>query len=105
MLTAVGHRVVHGGPRYTRAERITPELIDALQEIRPLDPDHLPGEIALINTFLHRLPGVPQVACFDTAFHRDMPRVAQLMPVPRRYEAAGVRRVRFPRSVVHLPGP
>ncbi len=94
-LAGVGHRVVHGGPRYTQAERITPELIHALMQISPLDPDHLPGEIALINTFLHRLPGAPQVACFDTAFHRDMPRVAQLMPVPRRYEEAGIRRYGF----------
>ena len=94
-LAGVGHRVVHGGPRYTQAERITPALIDALKRVSPLDPDHLPGEIALIHAFLHRLPGAPQAACFDTAFHRDMPRVAQLMPVPRRYEAAGVRRYGF----------
>jgi len=76
-LAGVGHRVVHGGPRYTRAERITPELIDTLKRISPLDPDHLPGEIALIDTFLYRLPGVPQVACSDTAFHHDMPRIAK----------------------------
>jgi acetate kinase len=94
-LAGVGHRVVHGGPRYTQAERINTGLIDTLKRISPLDPDHLPGEIALINTFLHRLPSVPQVACFDTAFHHDMPRVAQLMPVPRRYEAAGIRRYGF----------
>jgi len=91
----VGHRVVHGGPHYTRAQRITPELIEELRCISPLDPDHLPGEIALINIFLRRLPRVPQVACFDTAFHHDMPRVARLMPVPRRYEASGVRRYGF----------
>ena len=92
---AVGHRIVHGGPRYTRAQRITPELIEELKCIGPLDPDHLPGEIALINTYLRRFPRVPQVACFDTAFHHDMPRVARLMPVPRRYEARGVRRYGF----------
>jgi acetate kinase len=91
----VGHRIVHGGPRHTRAERITPELIEDLRRIGHLDPDHLPGEIALISTFLRRLPGVPQVACFDTAFHDDMPRVARLLPVPRRYEASGVRRYGF----------
>jgi acetate kinase len=94
-VAGVGHRVVHGGPHYYQAERVNPKLIDALKQISPMDPDHLPGEIALINTFLHRLPGVPQVACFDTAFHHDMPRVAQLMPVPRRYEAAGIRRYGF----------
>jgi acetate kinase len=91
----VGHRVVHGGPHYTRAQRVTPELIEELQRMGPLDPDHLPGELALINAFLRRLPGVPQVACFDTAFHHDMPRVAHLMPVPRRYEADGVQRYGF----------
>jgi acetate kinase len=91
----VGHRIVHGGPRHIRAERITPELIEDLRRISFVDPDHLPGEIALISTFLRRLPGVPQMACFDTAFHNDMPRVARLLPVPRRYEAAGVRRYGF----------
>jgi acetate kinase len=94
-VAAVGHRVVHGGPHYTRAARISTELIDTLRQVSPLDPDHLPGEIALINAFLQRLPGVAQVACFDTAFHHDMPRVAQLLPVPRRYEAAGIRRYGF----------
>jgi acetate kinase len=94
-VAGVGHRVVHGGPHYYQAERVSPKLIDALKQISPMDPDHLPGEIALINTFLHRLPGVSQVACFDTAFHHDMPRVAKLMPVPRRYEAAGIRRYGF----------
>jgi acetate kinase len=92
---AVGHRVVHGGPRWDRAQRITPELLEELTRIGPLDPDHLPGEIALIRTFLRRFPGAPQVACFDTAFHHAMPRVARLMPVPRRYEAGGVRRYGF----------
>ena len=92
---AVGHRVVHGGPHYDRAQRITPDLIEELVRLCPLDPDHLPGEVALIKGFVSRLPQVPQVACFDTAFHHDMPRVARLMPVPRRYEAAGVRRYGF----------
>jgi len=91
----VGHRVVHGGPRYFRAERITPEVLDELKRIEPIDPDHLPGEIALIETFLRRLPRVAQVACFDTAFHHDMPEVARLLPVPRRYYARGGRRYGF----------
>jgi acetate kinase len=92
---AVGHRVVHGGPRYLRATRLTPQVMEDLGRISALDPDHLPGEIALIRTFLRRLPQVTQVACFDTAFHNDMPRVARVLPVPRRYEAAGVRRYGF----------
>jgi len=94
-VAAVGHRVVHGGPHYTRSRRVTPEVIEELRRIAPLDPDHLPGEIALLQAFLVRFPSVPQVACFDTAFHHDMPRVAQLLPVPRRYDSAGVRRYGF----------
>src|SRR5205807_10430865 len=82
-------------PRYSEAQRITPELVDELRRLSPLDPDHLPGEIALIAAFARRFPGLPQVACFDTAFHHDLPRVARLLPVPRRYEAAGVRRYGF----------
>jgi acetate kinase len=72
-----------------------PEVIEELRRIAPLDPDHLPGEIALLKAFLVRFPNVPQVACFDTAFHHDIPRVAQLLPVPRRYGSAGVRRYGF----------
>src|SRR5205085_598028 len=77
-VSAVGHRVVHGGPRYSEAQRITPELVDELRRLSPLDPDHLPGEIVLIAAFARRFPGLPQVACFDTAFHHDLPRVARL---------------------------
>lgn len=94
-IAAVGHRVVHGGSRYHRPERITPELIDGLRRICSYDPDHLPGEIELIEAFRQRDPDLPQFACFDTAFHHDMPRVAQIVPIPRRYEAAGVRRYGF----------
>ncbi|HEV3255476.1 MAG TPA: acetate/propionate family kinase [Gemmataceae bacterium] len=94
-VAAIGHRVVHGGARYTEAQRITPEMLAELRRISPLDPDHLPSEIALIEAFARRFPGLPQVACFDTAFHHDMPRVARLLPLPRRYEAAGVRRYGF----------
>ena len=94
-VVAVGHRVVHGGPHYASSHRVTPEVIEELKRIAPLDPDHLPGELSLLQTFLGRFPRVPQVACFDTAFHHDMPRVAQLLPVPRRYGSAGVRRYGF----------
>ena len=66
-----------------------------MRRISPYDPDHLPGEIELIEAFRKRDPDLPQVACFDTAFHHDMPRVAQIVPIPRRYEAAGVRRYGF----------
>ena len=94
-LTAVGHRVVHGGPRYYKPERITPQMVEELHKLSPFDPDHLPEEILLTEAFHHRFPELPQVACFDTAFHHDLPRVAQLLPIPRRYEAQGVRRYGF----------
>jgi len=91
---AVGHRVVHG-MTHSEPERVTPELLDELHRITPYDPEHLPLEIELIEAFRQRHPTLPQVACFDTAFHRTMPRVAILLPIPRRYEAAGVRRYGF----------
>ena len=90
----VGHRVVHG-MTHSEPERVTPKLLDELHRITPYDPEHLPIEIALIEAFRQRHPTLPQVACFDTAFHRTMPRVASLLPIPRRYEAAGVRRYGF----------
>ena len=94
-LTAVGHRVVHGGPKYSEPRRITAEMIEDLHRLSPLDPDHLPQEILLIEAFQRRFPDLPQVACFDSAFHHDLPRVARLLPIPRRYEAQGVRRYGF----------
>jgi acetate kinase len=84
-LTAVGHRVVHGGPRYSKPQRITAEMVEELRRLSPFDPDHLPEEIQLTEAFHRRFPDLPQVACFDTAFHHDLPRVAQLLPIPRRY--------------------
>jgi acetate kinase len=94
-LTAVGHRVVHGGPKYNQPQRITPEMVEELRRLVPFDPDHLPEEILLTEAFHRRFPDLPQVACFDTAFHHDLPRVAQQLPIPRRYEAQGVRRYGF----------
>jgi acetate kinase len=94
-VAVVGHRVVHGGDRFHRPERITPEVLEVLRRIVPYDPDHLPGEIGAIEAFLRLDPELPQVACFDTAFHHDLPRVARIIPIPRRYEAAGVRRYGF----------
>lgn len=91
---AVGHRVVHG-MKHSEPERITPQLLQQLRRITPYDPEHLPGEIRLIEAFRRRHPRLPQVACFDTAFHRGMPRVARLLPIPRRYEAKGVERYGF----------
>jgi acetate kinase len=94
-LTAVGHRVVHGGPKYSEPQRITAEMVEELRRLSPFDPEHLPEEILLTEAVHHRFPDLPQVACFDTAFHHDLPRVARLLPIPRRYEAQGVRRYGF----------
>ena len=94
-LTAVGHRVVHGGLKYSEPQRITTEMVKELHQIEPFDPEHLPEEILLIEAFQTRFSGLAQFACFDTAFHHDLPRVARLLPIPRRYEAQGVRRYGF----------
>ena len=94
-LAAVGHRVVHGGPKYSEPQRISTEMVEELHRLSPFDPDHLPEEILLTEAFHRRFPNLPQVACFDTAFHHDLPRVARLLPIPRRYEAQGVRRYGF----------
>lgn len=91
---AVGHRVVHG-MTHTEPQRVTPELLAELHRIAPYDPEHLPLEIELIEAFRQRHPKLPQLACFDTAFHRDMPRVARLLPIPRRFDAKGVQRYGF----------
>lgn len=92
---ALGHRVVHGGERYTQPQLVTPDTMDELRRITSFAPEHLPAEIAIIAALRERFPKLPQVVCFDTAFHRDLPRVARLLPIPRRYEAAGVRRYGF----------
>jgi acetate kinase len=93
-VAAVGHRVVHG-MHYTEPGYVTQAMLDELHRIRPYDPDHLPREIELIEAFRQRHPKLPQVACFDTAFHRTMPRVARLLPIPRRFDAAGIQRYGF----------
>lgn len=93
-IKAAGHRVVHG-MTHTEPERVTPDLLEELHRITPYDPEHLPLAIELMEALCKRQPSWPQVACFDTAFHRTMPRVASILPIPRRYEAAGVRRYGF----------
>jgi len=81
--------------KHSEPVRVTPKLLAHLRRITPYDPDHLPREIELIEAFRRRHPKLPQVACFDTAFHRTMPRVAKLLPIPRRYAAKGVERYGF----------
>jgi acetate kinase len=94
-LTAIGHRVVHGGPKYFKPQKVTSQMIKELHALSPFDPEHLPEEILLTEAFHKRFPDLPQVACFDTAFHHDLPRVAKMLAIPRRYEAQGVRRYGF----------
>lgn len=90
----IGHRIVHG-MSHLEPVLITAELLDELHRIEPYAPDHLPDEIALIETCRARYPQLPQVACFDTAFHRSMPKVASLLAIPRRYLVQGVQRYGF----------
>ncbi|MEO6068545.1 MAG: acetate/propionate family kinase [Gemmatimonadales bacterium] len=94
-LAAIGHRIVHGGASYSEPQRITPALLNELRRISVYAPEHLPFEIALIDLLRERAPGLVQFACFDTAFHRDMPRVARIVPIPRRFYAGGIERFGF----------
>ena len=91
----VGHRVVHGGPRFTGPTIVTPQVLDELRTLVPLAPLHQPHNLAAIDAVTERLPGVPQVACFDTSFHRGQPAVAEVVPLPRDICAAGVQRYGF----------
>jgi acetate kinase len=94
-LDAVGHRVVHGGPNYNQPHRITPALIADLKGLVHLAPDHLPHEIKAIRATSHAYPDLTQVACFDTAFHRHMPKLAQMYALPRHYWHEGLVRYGF----------
>jgi acetate kinase len=94
-INAVGHRIVHGGPRYSEPQVITPELMSVLRGLTPIDPDHLPQAISAVETVKREHPRTTQVACFDTAFHRHMPRVAQACPLPGRFYEEGILRYGF----------
>jgi acetate kinase len=94
-LVAVGHRVVHGGVQFTRAELVTPAVVEALDKLTPLAPLHQPHNLAPIRLLAQRQPDVPQVACFDTAFHRSQPEVAQAYALPESITRLGVRRYGF----------
>jgi acetate kinase len=94
-MDAVGHRVVHGGPAHQRPERVTPELLDRLEQLTPLAPLHNPPALDGIRAIAALRPAVPQVVCFDTAFHRRMPLIAQRLPLPGDLWRDGVRRYGF----------
>jgi acetate kinase len=94
-VSAVGHRVVHGGPNFQAPSRVSPELLAEVRKLIPFDPLHLPSEIAAIEAVERLYPGTPQVACFDTSFHAAIPDVARLYALPRRFAEQGVHRYGF----------
>ncbi|HSX33589.1 MAG TPA: acetate/propionate family kinase [Candidatus Saccharimonadales bacterium] len=94
-ISAVGHRIVHGGPTYYEAQLASDEVLRSLQQLVAFDPLHLPIELELVTVFRRLTPQAQQVLCFDTAFHHDLPRRAQLLPIPRHLQAEGVRRYGF----------
>jgi len=94
-VVGVGHRVVHGGARFTGPVVVTPQVVEELRELIPLAPLHQPYNLAAIEAVSKRLPGVPQVACFDTSFHRGQPAVAEVVPLPRELCRAGLQRYGF----------
>ena len=94
-LAAIGHRLVHGGPRYKEPQRVTPEFISEIEKIAPIDPDHMPAAIREIKFMAAKFTNIPQVACFDTAFHRTLPQVARMYALPRRLSDQGIVRYGF----------
>lgn len=94
-IAAVGHRIVHGGPTHIEPQAITRQLREDLTRLLPFAPNHLPEEIAIIDALANHASGVPQVACFDTAFHQGMPEVARRLPIPSEFDRRGIRRYGF----------
>jgi acetate kinase len=94
-IVGAGHRIVHGGPKYFQPTRVTPKLVAELKRITPYDPEHLPAQIHLIEILRRKKAKLRQVACFDTAFHHDMPEVAKILPIPRKYYKDGIQRYGF----------
>lgn len=94
-VTAVGHRVVHGGTGYAAPVQVDDQVMTALAELVPLAPLHQPHNLAIIRAISELAPQLPQVACFDTAFHRNQPQLAQQFAIPRKFTDAGVRRYGF----------
>ena len=100
-IAGIGHRVVNGGVGLLRHQMLTEEVIAELRRMQALDLTHLPREIALIESFRKTFPAIPQVACFDTTFHRDLPRVAQLLAIPRRLSGCGRAAVGISWAIVY----
>ena len=94
-IAAVGHRIVHGGSKYYKPQLVTPQLLKDLRELTAFDPEHLPAQLSLIETLSRQLVGAPQVVCFDTAFHHDLPAPARLLPIPRHFADEGIRKYGF----------
>jgi acetate kinase len=94
-IAAVGHRVVHGGPRLVEHQKITPQVLDRLEAASHFAPLHVPAALALIRESQRLFPGVPEFACFDTAFHRTLPEAAARLPLPEKFWEAGLRRYGF----------
>ncbi|HSZ24586.1 MAG TPA: acetate/propionate family kinase, partial [Cytophagaceae bacterium] len=93
-VVAIGHRIVYG-MNHTSPELITNKLLEDLYKAIPYDPEHAPGELKLIESFRQKYPTLPQVACFDTAFHQTMPEIAKMLPIPRRLYKKGIQRYGF----------
>ncbi len=94
-IIAIGHRVVHGGMTYFKPTELTSGVIGQLKQLPIFDPSRLHATIGVAEIFKHRFKDIPQVACFDTAFYKDLPIVAKLLPIPRKYEKLGLRRYGF----------
>lgn len=94
-LEAVGHRLVHGGPKHLEPCLLTKGVLADLEQLVPVDPEHLPVELAVVRAIAKRAPKLVQSASFDTAFHRTLPRVAKLLPIPAKYEQRGIHRYGF----------
>lgn len=94
-IKAVGHRVVHGGGKYHLPTKITKELLESLSSLSIFDPEHMPRELEFMKALFQKWPHILHVACFDTAFHHDMPKISQMFSLPRHLEKQGVRRYGF----------